>query len=344
MVKIVVDCLGGDNSPAANVAGCVDALNANGDIALVLTGGKEEIEKLLEGKEYDKSRLEIVDAPDTVTGEDRPTDVIRSAKNSSMVRAINMLREDDSVQAMVSLGATGVLLTGAVLRIGRLPGVERPAFCPVMPTLDGGVVGVCDSGANVECTPDRLLQFALMGSLYMQRVCGVKNPRVALLNVGVEEGKGDDLHKEAYKLLKECKALNFAGNMESRDVLSGNYDLIVCDGFSGNVLVKTTEGTCIELLKMLKRELTSSFKAKMGALLLKGTLKKNFKKLNYQNYGGSVMLGTKKVVIKGHGSSKAIGVAKCIEQAYTAVKNDLNPEIEAIINSNSNTKGDMQNV
>ncbi len=342
MVKIVVDCLGGDHSPQANVQGCIDALAANGDITLVLTGGREAIEKELAGKEYDKARIEIVDAPDTVTGEDRPTDVIRTAKQSSMVRAVNMLREDDSVSAMVSLGATGVLLTGAVLRIGRIPGVERPAFCPVMPTMDGGVVGVCDSGANVECTPDRLLQFALMGSLYMERVYGIKSPRVALLNVGVEEGKGDDLHKEAYTLLKNCKALNFVGNMESRDVLSGNYDLIVCDGFSGNVLVKTTEGTCIELLKMLKGQLTSSLGSKIGALFFKNTLKKNFKKLNYQNYGGSVMLGTKKVVIKGHGSSKALAVSKCIEQAYAAVKNDLNPEIETIINSN--TKGEMQNV
>lgn len=331
MVKIVVDCLGGDNSPQANVLGSIDALNANKDITLILAGGREQIEELLAGKEYDSSRLEILDAPDVVTGEDRPTDVIRTAKQSSMVKAVNLLREDDTVDAMVSLGATGVLLTGAVLRIGRIPGVERPAFCPIMPTLNGGVVGVCDSGANVECTPDRLLQFALMGSLYMERVCGVKNPRAALLNVGVEEGKGDELHKEAYALLKNCKSVNFVGNMESRDLLSGNYDLIVCDGFSGNVLVKATEGTCIEMLKMLKSQLTSSFSAKLGALMLKSTLKRNFSKLNYQNYGGSVMLGTKKVVIKGHGSSKQIGVAKCIEQAYTSVKNDLNAEIESVI-------------
>ena len=342
MVKIVVDCLGGDNSPQANVLGSIDALNANKDISLILAGGREQIEELLAGKEYDSSRLEILDAPDVVTGEDRPTDVIRMAKQSSMVRSINLLREDDSVSAMVSLGATGVLLTGAVLRIGRIPGVERPAFCPLLPAFTGGVVGVCDSGANVECTPDRLLQFALMGSLYMQRVCGVKDPRVALLNVGVEEGKGDEIHKEAYTLLKNCKALNFAGNMESRDLLSGNYDLVVCDGFSGNVLVKATEGTAAEMLKLLKSQLTSSFKAKMGALLLKSTLKKNFSKLNYQNYGGSVFLGTKKVVVKGHGNSKQIGVAKCIEQAYTAVKNDLNAEIESIIKSN--TKGETENV
>ena len=344
MVKIIVDCLGGDHSPEANVEGCLEALKANEDVYLMLAGGREVIEKLLEGKEYDHSRLEIIDAPDVVTGEDRPTDVIRTAKQSSMVRSINILREDDAVSAMVSLGATGVLLTGAVLRIGRLPGVERPAFCPVLPTMDGGVCGVCDSGANVECTPDRLLQFALMGSLYMERVCGVKTPRVALLNVGVEEGKGDDLRKEAYKLMKNCPDLNFAGNMESRDLLSGSYDLVVCDGFSGNVLIKTTEGTCVELLKMLKAELVSSFSAKIGALLLKKTLKRNFSKLNYQNYGGSVMLGTKKVVVKGHGNSKARGVAKCIEQAYNAVKNDLNAEIESIINKNINIKGEYDNV
>ncbi len=342
MVKIIVDCLGGDHSPGANVKGCVDALNSNKDITLVLTGDKAELEKLFSAEEYDKTRVEIVDAPDVVTGEDRPTDVIRMAKNSSMVKGINMLREDDSADAMVSLGATGVLLTGAVLRIGRIPGVERPAFCPILPTMDGGVCGVCDSGANMECTPDRLLQFALMGSLYMEKVCNITNPRVALLNVGVEEGKGDDLHKEAFTLMKNCPDLNFVGNMESRDLLSGNYDLVVCDGFSGNVLIKTTEGTCIELLKMLKKELTGSFSAKLGALFLKKTLKQSFGKLNYQNYGGSVMLGTKKVLVKGHGSSKALAVTKCIEQAYYAVKNDLNAEIENKLKNN--IKGEPQNV
>ena len=327
MVKIVVDCLGGDNSPAANVAGCVDALNANGDIALVLTGGQEEIEKLLAGKEYDKSRLEIVDAPDTVTGEDRPTDVIRSAKNSSMVRAITMLREDDSVNAMVSLGATGVLLTGAVLRIGRLPGVERPAFCPVMPTLDGGVVGVCDSGANVDCTPEQLLQFSVMGSLYMKNAFGVENPRIAMLNIGTETEKGDVLHKEAFKLIAAAHGDNFVGNMEGRDLLSGKYDIVVADGFSGNVMIKTTEGTALQLLKKIKEDIYSRGMYKFGALFMKKMFEEEKEFMNYQNYGGSVLLGTEKIIVKGHGSSNATAVRKCIEQAMTMEKNSLNDKI-----------------
>ncbi|MCR4676425.1 MAG: phosphate acyltransferase PlsX [Sphaerochaetaceae bacterium] len=328
MIKIAVDCFGGDRSPKANVLGALAALKKKEDLFLYLTGDEKKIRAELHGQEYDSSRIEIIHAPEVITGEDKPTDAVRLKRESSMMKAVKLLREDDSVCAMVSTGATGALVTAAVLRIGRLKNVIRPPFCPILPTMDGGIVGVCDSGANVDVTPEYLQQFAILGSLYLQTVYSVKNPRVALLNVGTEEGKGDSLHKEAYNLLKATDSINFVGNMESRDLLSGKYDLVVCDGFSGNVLVKTTEGTAMELLKKLKKGIMSKGTYKIGALFMKG-LFYDFKEMfNYQNYGGSVLLGTAKVIVKGHGSSNETAVEKCIEQAYLMDKNEFNLKAE----------------
>jgi glycerol-3-phosphate acyltransferase PlsX len=197
--------------------------------------------------------------------------------------------------------------------------------------MNGGIVGICDSGANVEVTPAHLRQFAIMASLYMENVYGVEKPRVALLNVGKEAEKGDETRQEAYKLLEETEGLNFVGNMESRDLLSGNYSVVVADGFSGNVLVKTTEGTALELLKKLKKEIFSRTIYKIGALLMKKMFTDMKEFMNYQNYGGSVLLGTSKVVVKGHGSSKAVAVEKCIEQAYRMQLSDLGGKIEDVI-------------
>jgi len=331
MIKIIVDCFGGDHCPQAPVEGALQALATYPDLYILLTGDESVLQKELEGKEYDKSRLEIVHAPEVIGCDEKPTDVVRLKRNSSMMKGIILLRDRDDIAAMVSTGSTGALVTGALVRLGRIPGVIRPAFCPLLPTMDGGIVGICDSGANVEVTAAHLRQFAIMASLYLENVYGVYKPRVALLNVGKEAEKGDEIRQEAYKMLQETPSVNFVGNMESRDLLSGSYDVVVADGFSGNVLVKTTEGTALELLKKLKKEIFSKTIYKLGALLMKQMFADMKEFMNYQNYGGSVLLGTSKVVVKGHGSSKAVAVEKCIEQAYRMERGRLSEKIEAEI-------------
>lgn len=328
MVKIIVDCFGGDHSPEANIDGALAALAANSDLQLILTGDEQTLRSKLEGRGYDASRLEIVHAPQVIGCDEKPTDVVRLKRDSSMMKAIMMLRDRDDIAGMVSTGSTGALVAGALVRIGRLKGVIRPAFCPILPTMSGGIVGICDSGANVEVDSAMLRQFAIMASLYLENVYGVGSPRTALLNVGKEAEKGDDVRKEAYKLLEATEGLNFVGNMESRDLLSGSYDVVACDGFSGNVLVKATEGTALELLGKLKKDIGSKLIYKLGALLMLKMFKQEKEFMNYQNYGGSVLLGTSKVVVKGHGSSKAVAVQKCIEQAYRMEISGLGPKIE----------------
>lgn len=320
-MKIAIDCLGGDHSPAANVGGALLALEDFSDLTVVLYGDETAINAELSGKTYPAERVEIVNAPEAVDGNDKPIDAIRMKKDSSMIRAVKDLRENEDIKALVSCGATGILVGASILRIGRLKDVRRPAFCPVLPTMNGGIVGVCDSGANIDASAEQLRQNAVMGSAYLKSAYGIESPRVALLNVGTEEEKGDDIRREAYKLLKEEKSVNFVGNMESRDLLSGKYDLVVCDGFSGNVLIKSTEGACLEMLKRLKKDITSSFWNKIGALFMLKTFKKEKAFMDYRNYGGSVLLGLEKIVVKGHGSSNAVAVRKCIEQAYKTAQN-----------------------
>lgn len=331
MTKIIVDCFGGDKSPEANIAGAVKALEKYGDLHLILTGDGEIIREKLASYVYDRERLEIIHAPEVIDCNEKPSDAIRLRRESSMMKGIKLLREDDSVSGMVSTGSTGSLVAAALLRVGRLGGVLRPAFCPVLPTMTGGIVGVCDSGANVDVTPEYLHQYAIMGGLYLESVYGIKNPRVALLNIGVEEEKGDELHREAYKLLSGDTRINFLGNMESRDLLSGKYDLVVCDGFSGNVLVKTTEGTSLELLKKIKRDIYSRTIYKLGAALMSRMFREEKEFMNYHNYGGSALLGTLKTVIKGHGSSNDVAVFKCIEQAYLMQSYSFGDKVEKML-------------
>ncbi len=331
MIKILVDCFGGDHCPEAPVLGALAAMERNPEVYLLLTGDESVLKKQLEGKAYDKSRLEIVHAPEVIGCDEKPTDVVRLKRNSSMMKAIILLRDRDDIAGMVSVGSTGALVTGALVRLGRIPGIIRPAFCPILPTMDGGLVGVCDSGANLIVTPAHLRQFAIMSSLYMCNVYGVESPRVALLNVGKEAEKGDDIRQETYRLLQETPSVHFVGNMESRDLLSGKYNIVVADGFSGNVLVKTTEGTALELLKKIRKDIYSRTLYKMGALLMKKMFREEKEFMNYQNYGGSVLLGTSKVVVKGHGSSDAKAVETCIGQAYRMETSGLNRQIEAEI-------------
>ena len=324
-MKLIIDCFGGDKGCAPCVLAAAEAAQNDQSLNFVLVGDEAEIRAYLPGN---LSNVSVVHAPDTVSGNDKPIDAIRLKRDSSMVKAVKILREDDEADALVSVGPTGVLIAAATMRIGRIEGVRRPAFCPILPNMSGGVVGICDSGANVECTPEMLLQFAILGSVYLESAFGVNHSRVALLNVGVEEEKGDDLHKEAYKLLENSAAVNFVGNMESRDLLSGKYDLVVCDGFSGNVLVKATEGTALELLKKIKKDIYSKTLYKTGALLMKRMFEEEKRFMNYQNYGGSVLLGTEKIIIKGHGSSDQNAVKKCIEQAIRMNGSGMNETIK----------------
>lgn len=327
-MKMIIDCLGGDNGVRATVEGAIMALRKYDDIELILAGDEEEIKSILAERDQPlDERIEILHAPGIVDGNDRPTDAIRLKRDSSMMKSISVLREREDVDAMVTLGATGCLIAAATLRIGRIGGVRRPAFCPILPTMNGGLVGVCDSGANMVVTPELLQQFAIMGSCYLQAAYRVKSPRVGLLNVGKEAEKGDELRKDAYQLLKNTPDVNFVGNMEARELLSGDYDLVVCDAFSGNVLCKSVEGTALELLKKIKNDIYSKKKYQLGALFMKKMFAGEKEFMNYQNYGGSVFLGTERVIVKGHGSADRTAVAVCISQARRMVKGNLNQHI-----------------
>lgn len=324
MIKIVVDAMGGDNSPLANVKGAVRAVNELKDAEIVLVGDEAQIKPLLSVEQYDAARLTVLHASEVISCNESPTEAIKHKKDSSMVKALELLHTDEEARALVTLGSTGALLAGTVMRLGRIKGVKRPAFCPILPTVvPDRHVAICDSGANVDCDPLWLQQFAIMGSLFLQKAYGVEKPRVALLNIGVEEEKGDQLRKAAYELLKHTASINFVGNMESRDLLSGDFDLVVCDGFSGNVLLKSTEGACLELMRLIKKSITSGLKAKLGALLVKKKLYKVKNLMDYNKYGGAVLLGAAKTVVKGHGSSGEEATFHTIEQAYRMEANGL---------------------
>lgn len=331
MIKILVDTLGGDNSPSANVEGAVKALSSIEDLEVVLVGDEKVISEQLKNFTFDESRLSIVLAPDEISCNDKPTEAIKTKKESSLYKCYEILRTDETVHGMVSTGSTGAILAGAVLRLGRIKGIKRPAFCPILPTMKGSLVGICDSGANVDCDSVQLTQFAVMADLYLKKAYGVESPKVALLNVGVEEEKGDLLRKETFAALKANDKINFVGNMEGRDLLSGNYDLVVCDGFAGNVLLKSTEGACLEMLKMLKKTFMKNLKNRIAAGILKKDVYALKDFMDYNNYGGAVLLGANKTVVKGHGSSKAVSVFHCIEQAYNMEKKNLREAISQAV-------------
>lgn len=328
MIKVIVDCFGGDHSPEENVKGSLEALKQYDDLFLLLSGDKDKIEPLLKDEDYDKTRLEILDAKEVISCNEVPTMATFRKKDSSLMKAIETLKSDDSYSGLVSLSSTGALLVGTTIKLGKMENVIRPCFVPIMPTLNGGIVSISDSGANVDCSKEELLQFAIMGSTYLKCCYNIANPRVALLNIGTEEIKGDNLRKETYPLMKECKAINFVGNMESRELLTGEVDLVVADGFSGNVLIKSAEGTAIELMKLLKTTFTKTFKNKMGALLLKKDIYALKDLMNPNNYGGALLIGLNKIVVKAHGNAKNVAVRKSIEQVYNLAKNDFLSKIK----------------
>lgn len=333
MNKIVIDAFGGDNAPKEVVLGVVNALKKNNDFKAVLVGKKIEIEELLKFYKYDESRVEILDAKDVITCEEEPTLAIRRKPESSICVGIKYLKENEDATAFVSAGSTGAVLASATLKLGRIKGVNRPALCPVLPTVTGGKVLMLDSGANADCKPINFCQFAVMGSIYAESL-GIKNPRVGLLSNGTEDEKGSMLSKEIFALLKEIKGINFIGNIEGRDILSGDVDVVVTDGFSGNIALKSMEGAIGTIFATLKKEIKSSLKAKIGALFMKKTFKRLKGKLDYNNNGGALFLGALKPVIKVHGSSKSTAIANAVLQAVEisnfGVSNVISEKISSI--------------
>lgn len=340
MFKVVVDAFGGDNAPKEIVKGAVLAANENADIFITLVGKENEIEELLKENNFTGNNIEILHASEVIDNNEQPTLAIRKKTDSSLVKAFDLIRNGKDYAGFVSAGSTGAVLTGAVLKLGRIKGISRPALCPILPTINDGVVGIIDVGANMDTKPVNLIHFTLMGVAYLKNVFGVNNPRVALLNVGVEEKKGNELTKETFGLLQQLEGINFVGNMESRDLLSGKIDLVVCDGFAGNVLLKSTEGAVYNLLKLLKKEIKSSFFSKIGYLFMKKTFKNLKTTLDYSDKGGAVFLGCKNIVVKSHGSSKSDSIKASIMQVVEMKKAQV---VETIENSLQNVKLDFLN-
>ena len=331
-MKILVDAFGGDNAPLEVIKGAVQAVKENKDLQVILVGKTDIISENLKDLEYDNERISILNADDVITCEEEPTLAIRRKPESSICVAIKALKEQDDVKAFVSAGSTGAVLVGATLKLGRIAGVNRPALCPILPTkIDGKNVMLLDSGANADCKPINLCQFAVMASVYAKNI-GIENAKVALLSNGTEDEKGNSLNHEVFPILKNMKTINFVGNIEARDILSGEYDIVVADGFSGNVALKAMEGAINVMLRELKGAIYSNFKSKIGGLFLKRPLNKIRAKLDYNNKGGALFLGVKKPVIKVHGSSKAVAFKNAILQAYKYGEFDISTEIQYALN------------
>ena len=329
--KVIVDGYGGDNAPDEVVKGVKKALDEIKDLKVVLTGKKEELEKLATENKIDFDRLEIIDAQDIITNDDTPTVAIKTKTESSLVKAFEALKADEAALGLVSAGSTGAVLTGGFLKIGRIKGVSRPVLAPVMPTQNGTPVILTDSGANMDCKPINLIHFALMANKYYQVMFGAESPRIALLSVGTEDHKGNELVKKTFPYMKQLP-INFVGNMEARDLLSGEFDVVVADGFAGNVALKSCEGTLKTLLGILKADIKSHTSSKIGYLFMKGTFKRLRANFDYEKYGGSPFLGINKIVIKCHGSSKADSFCQSIKQAYTLGQSDMIEKISESVN------------
>lgn len=316
-MRIAVDAMGGDNAPEQIVAGAIAAAACCEDLNLVLVGQEDKIRAVCTMPD----NVEIVAASQVIENDDKPLLALRRKRDSSLAVALQMLK-DGQADAVVSAGNTGALMAGASLLVGRIPGVTKPALAPILPTQDGQGVVAVDIGATMDPRPENLYQFAVMGNLYAQTIFGLDRPRVGLLNVGVEPEKGNELAKQTYKLLSESP-LNFVGNVEARDIMQGVCDVLVCDGFVGNVLLKSMEGVALTLFAEIKHAIIAGgVKAKLGAVLLKDTLKGLKSKLDYAEYGGSPLLGINGVCIKCHGSADAVTVKNAIlKQACLLVKN-----------------------
>lgn len=327
-IKVVVDAMGGDNAPEAPVKGAVEALNEVPGINIILAGRTEEIKKELDKYTYDNGRISIVHADDIIGFDEPPVMAIRKKKNSSIVVGMNLVKHGDA-DAFVSAGSTGAILVGGQFVVGRIKGVERSPLAPVIPTAKGPAL-LIDCGANVDARASHLVQFAKMGSIYMQHVVGIKNPRVAIVNIGAEEEKGNMLVKETYPLLKECTDINFTGSIEARDIPKGDADVIVCEAFVGNVILKLYEGLASTLIGKIKEGLMSSFQSKMGALLIKPALKKTLKQFDVSGQGGAPLLGLNGLVVKAHGSSGSLEIKQAIKQCIQFGEEKINEKSKRI--------------
>ncbi|HHV39577.1 MAG TPA: phosphate acyltransferase PlsX [Tepidimicrobium sp.] len=318
-MNIIVDGMGGDKGPKEVVKGCIDAIEEL-DVGIIIAGKRDIIEGELLKYSFPKDQISIIDADEVISNDEEPTLAIRRKKNSSMVVGMRALAEGKG-DGFLSAGSTGALLAGGLFIVRRIKGIERAALTTVYPTTKG-ISLLLDAGANTDCKPQYLEQFAVMGSIYSEKVLGVKEPKVGLANIGTEEGKGNALAKESYNLIKELD-LNFVGNIEARDLPKGLVDVIVCDGFVGNIILKLTEGMAMSIFSLLKDEFSKSLKSKIGALMLKQQLKSFKSRTDYREYGGAPLLGVRQPVFKAHGSSDALAIKNAIRQVKAFVDGDI---------------------
>ena len=330
-VNVAVDAMGGDNAPAEIVKGAVEAVNADKRVKVFLVGKEPVIREELKAYSYDAEQLEVVHAEEVIETAEPPVMAIRRKKDSSIVKAMYMVKNGEC-DAFVSAGSTGAVLVGGQVIVGRIRGVERPPLAPLIPT-EKGVSLLLDCGANVDARPSMLVQFAKMGSVYMESVMGVKNPRVGIVNIGAEEEKGNALVKETFPLLKNCPEINFIGSVEAREIPHGQADVIVTEAFSGNVILKLYEGVGAVLISKVKEGLMSTLRSKIGALLIKPALKSTLKSFDASEYGGAPLLGLNGLVVKTHGSSKAKEVSNTLIQCVTFKKQKINEKIRESIQS-----------
>lgn len=324
-VRVVLDAMGGDNAPDEIVKGAVDAVNEAKDIQVILVGQEEKVNAVLEGLTYPKEQITVVNATEVIEMAEPPVAAIRKKKDSSIVVGMKLVKEQQA-DAFVSAGSTGAVLVGGQVLIGRIRGIERPPLAPLIPT-EKGVTLLIDCGANVDARSSHLVQFAQMGSIYMKHVMGIANPTVGIVNIGAEEEKGNALVKETFPLLKAQEDLNFIGSVEARDIPTGPADVVVCEAFTGNVILKMYEGTAAMLLSAVKKGLMSTLRSKIGALLIKPALKETLKDYDASKYGGAPMLGLNGLVVKTHGNSKALEIKNTVLQCRTFIQADINGKI-----------------
>ena len=325
MIKVAVDAMGGDYAPGEMVAGAVEAVNAKPGIQVLLVGQEQAVVSELSKHTYDKDRIQVVNATEVIATEEPPVNAIRKKKDSSIVVGLNLVKQGEA-DAFVSAGSSGAILVGGQVIVGRSKGVERPPLAPLIPT-EKGVSLLIDCGANVDARASHLVQFAQMGSIYMEHVMGIKNPRVAIVNIGAEEEKGNALVKETFPLLKECKGINFTGSIEAREIPHGGADVIVCEAFVGNVILKLYEGVGAVLISKVKQGMMTTLRSKIGAMLVKPALKKTLKAFDAGQYGGAPLLGLNGLVVKAHGSSKANEITNSIIQCVQFKQQQINEKI-----------------
>ena len=326
---IVVDAMGGDHAPNQIIKGAVDAIHLKKDLKIILVGVEDIITKQLEQYQYNKEQVCVQHASEVIGTAESPVAAIKAKKDSSIVVGMKLVKEG-LADGFVSAGSTGAVLVGGQILIGRIKGILRPALAPVIPTKDGFSL-LIDCGANVDAKSAHLVQFAKMGSIYMEHIMGVKNPKVGIANIGAEEEKGNALVKETFPLLKECEGINFVGSVEARDIPLGVVDVVVCEAFTGNCILKTYEGVGTVLIDKIKSGMMSSFRSKIGALLVKPALKATLKSFDLSEYGGAPLIGLRGLVVKSHGSSTAKEITNSIMQCVTFKEQDINTKIKESI-------------